>query len=155
MILPSSRSPSAASRSIEILLVEDSPTDARLVFEVLKEGRIANHVSHVSDGIEAVDFLRRKGTHCNAPRPDIVLLDLNLPRMDGREVLEEIKADPLLKQIPVVALTTSSDEADVVSCYAAGANAYLTKPPEFADFVEVMCSFERFWLDFVTLPSEH
>lgn len=141
-------------RPVEILLVEDNPGDARLTFEALKEGRIVNNVHHVTDGDQALQFLRREGPYHDAPSPDIVLLDLNLPRRNGREVLGEIKQDPALRSIPVVALTTSSARDDINACYALGANAYVVKPVEFDRFLEAVRSFEMFWLNVVALPKK-
>jgi len=137
---------------IEILLVEDSPSDTDLTIEALKRGKVANHLSAVEDGVQAMDFLRRQGRYANAPRPDLILLDLNLPRKDGREVLAELKADPDLKTIPVVVLTTSQAEKDVVQSYKLQANCYITKPVDFDQFLDVVKSIEQFWLTVVTLP---
>jgi CheY-like chemotaxis protein len=139
---------------IEILLVEDSPSDAQLAVEALQSAKIANHLSHVEDGVEAMQFLRREGPYREAPRPGLILLDLNLPRKDGREVLEELKEDPQLKRIPVVVLTTSRAEQDVLRSYALHANCYITKPVDFNQFMEVVRSIEHFWLAVVTLPKE-
>lgn len=141
-------------RPIEILLVEDSPSDAQLAIEALQSAKIANRLSHVEDGVEALEFLRREGKYRQAPRPDLILLDLNLPRKDGREVLEELKDDPQLKRIPVVVLTTSRAEQDVLRSYALHANCYITKPVDFEKFLEVVRSIESFWLFIVTLPPE-
>ncbi len=141
-------------KPIEILLVEDSPSDAQLAIEALQTAKIANRLSRVEDGVEAMQFLRRQGPYRDAPRPDLILLDLNLPRKDGREVLEELKEDPQLKQIPVVVLTTSRAEQDVLRSYALHANCYITKPVDFAQFMEVVKSIEHFWLAVVTLPKE-
>ena len=141
-------------RPIEILLVEDSPSDAQLAIEALQSAKIANHLSHVEDGVEAMQFLRRQGLYRDVPRPDLILLDLNLPRKDGREVLEELKEDPQLKRIPVVVLTTSRAEQDVLRSYTLHANCYITKPMDFTQFMEVVKSIEHFWLAVVTLPKE-
>ncbi len=141
-------------RPIEILMVEDSPSDAQLTIEALHAAKIANRLSHVEDGVEALRFLRRQGPYANAPRPDLVLLDLNLPRKDGREVLDELKRDPDLKIIPVVVLTTSRSEQDVLRSYRLHANCYITKPVDFTQFMEVVKSIEHFWLTIVTLPGE-
>jgi chemotaxis family two-component system response regulator Rcp1 len=141
-------------RPIEILLVEDSLSDAQLAIEALQSAKIANHLSHVEDGVEAMQFLRREGPYRDAPRPDLILLDLNLPRKDGHEVLEELKEDPQFKQIPVVVLTTSRAEQDVPRSYALHANCYITKPVDFTQFMEVVKSIEHFWLAVVTLPRE-
>ena len=142
------------ARPVQILLVEDSPTDAKLTLAALKEAKVANAVSHVEDGVEAMEFLRRQGQFAEAPRPDLILLDLNLPRMDGREVLEEMKADPALQMIPVVVLTTSEAEQDILRSYQLHANCYITKPVNFDSFLEVVRSIENFWLTVVVLPSK-
>ena len=143
---------SHGSRPVEILLVEDSPSDTELTIEALKEGKVANHLSVVEDGVQAMEFLRRKNQYVQAPRPDLILLDLNLPRKDGREVLAELKGDPDLKTIPVVVLTTSRAEQDVLRSYQLQANCYITKPVDFKQFLEVVRSIEYFWLVVVTLP---
>ena len=140
-------------RAIEILLVEDNPGDVRLTREALKEAKVRNSLSVVSDGVEAMAFLRREGVYSTAPRPDIVLLDLNLPRKDGRQVLAEVKADPELRRIPVVILTTSKAEEDILKTYDLHANCFITKPVDFDQFVRVVQSIEHFWLSIVTLPS--
>ncbi|MDB5924373.1 MAG: transcriptional regulator [Betaproteobacteria bacterium] len=137
---------------IEILIVEDNPGDVRLTKEALKEGKVYNNLHWAKDGVEALEFLRREGRHANAPRPDIILLDLNLPRKDGREVLLEIKTDDRLKQIPVVVLTTSKAEQDVLRSYDLHANCYVTKPVDLDKFIVVVQSIDRFWLTVVTLP---
>ena len=137
---------------IEILLVEDNLGDMRLTQEALKEGKVYSNLHWAKDGVEALEFLQRRGKYQNAPRPDIILLDLNLPRKDGREVLEEIKTDDELKQIPVVVLTTSKAEEDVVRSYALHANCYVTKPVDLEKFIVVVQSIDRFWLTVVTLP---
>lgn len=139
-------------RPIEILLVEDSPGDVRLTREALKEGKVRNNMHVVSDGVEAMDFLRRKGRHVEAIRPDVILLDLNLPKKDGREVLAEVKSDEGLKRIPVVILTISGAEQDILETYNHHANCYITKPIDVNQFLEVMRSIEDFWLTIVTLP---
>ncbi|GAB3453273.1 response regulator [Insolitispirillum peregrinum] len=143
----------ALNRPIEILLVEDNPGDARLTFEALRHGTSTSNIHHVSDGEQALHYLRKTGPFVDSPTPDIVLLDLNLPRRNGREVLADMKSDPALRSIPVVALTTSSARDDVNACYALGANAYMVKPVEFDRFVEAIRSFEEFWLRTVTLPK--
>lgn len=137
---------------IEILLVEDSPDDVELTLEVLKETKLRNALHIVEDGEAAMAFLRREGEYADAPRPDLVLLDLNLPRKDGREVLAEIKADPDLKLIPVVVLTTSQAEEDVLRAYGHHANCYITKPVDLDQFLEVVNTIEDFWLSIVKLP---
>lgn len=138
---------------IEILLVEDSPADVRLTQEALTDGRILNHLSVVSDGIEALAYLRQEGAYLSAPRPDLILLDLNLPRMDGRELLEEIKQDPGFKRIPVVILTTSQAEEDIIKSYNLHANCYISKPVDLDEFISVVKSIEDFWLTIVQLPK--
>lgn len=141
-----------SQRPVNILLVEDNPGDARLTFEALKGSTIPSMVHHVTDGEQALSFLRKEGPFSDAVTPDIILLDLNLPRKNGREVLEELRNDPHLQQIPVVVLTTSSARDDIRSCYALGANAYIVKPVEFDRFLDAVRSFETFWLDTVALP---
>ena len=143
-----------ASKPIEILLIEDNAGDARLAREALRDGKVANNLSWVPDGVEALAFLRREGKHQNAPRPDLILLDLNLPRKDGREVLSEIKADDKLKRIPVVILTTSQAEEDILKAYHLNANCYISKPVDLDQFIKVVKCIEDFWLTIVKLPSE-
>jgi len=137
---------------IEILLVEDNPGDERLTREALREGKGYHNLHWVKDGVEAMAFLRRQGKYADVPRPDIVLLDLNLPKKDGREVLEEIKSDEDLKRIPVVVLTTSKAEEDVLRTYNLHANCYVTKPVDLEKFIVVVRSIDVFWLTVVTLP---
>jgi len=144
----------ATARPIEILLVEDNPGDVRLTIEALREGKVRNNLSVVSDGMEAMAFLHREGKYDGAPQPDLILLDLNLPKKDGREVLEEIKADDQLKHIPVVILTTSRAEHDVLRSYNLHANCYVTKPVDLDQFISVVKSIEDFWLTVVTLPRD-
>ncbi len=139
---------------VEILLVEDSPGDVRLTIEALKEAKVNNRLNVVGDGVEALEFLRREGKYAKAPRPDVVLLDLNLPRKDGRRVLAEIKEDPSLKVIPVVVLTTSRAEEDILKAYEHHANCYITKPVDFQQFLHVVQSIEDFWLSVVRLPPK-
>ena len=139
-------------RPIQILLVEDSPSDAKLTLAALKMAKVVNQVSHIEDGVEAMEFLRRQGKFTKAERPDLILLDLNLPRKDGREVLEEMKADPDFQMIPVVILTTSQAEQDIIRSYKLHANCYITKPVNFERFLEVVQSIENFWLTVVALP---
>jgi CheY-like chemotaxis protein len=139
-------------RPIEILLVEDSPSDTDLTLEALKDFKVRNHVSVVEDGVQALRFLRREAPFAEAPRPDLIMLDLNLPRKDGREVLAEIKADEGLKTIPIVVLTTSRADQDILRAYQLNANCYITKPVDFNQFLEVVRSIESFWLFVVTLP---
>jgi CheY-like chemotaxis protein len=138
----------------QILLVEDSPGDVRLTREALRDAKICNELHVVRDGESALAYLRGEGEHAGAPRPDIVLLDLNLPRKDGREVLEEMKADDELRRIPVIVLTTSLAEGDVLRSYDLHVNAYVTKPLDLDGFVAVVRSIESFWLSIVRLPSE-
>ena len=140
-------------KPIEILLVEDNPGDVRLTIEALKEAKVINHLTVVKDGVEALAFLRRQGSYTTAPRPHLILLDLNLPRKDGREVLADIKTDDNLKRIPVVVLTTSQDEQDVLKSYNLHANCYITKPVGLDQFVRVVRSIEDFWLGIVVLPA--
>jgi CheY-like chemotaxis protein len=143
-----------AGRPISILLVEDNPGDVRLTMEALKEGKVNNDLRVAADGVEAIAMLRREGKHAGLPRPDLILLDLNLPRRDGREVLAEIKSDPVLKRIPVVVLTTSKAEEDVVRTYDLHANCYVTKPVDLDQFIHVVRSIDGFWLSVVELPPE-
>jgi CheY-like chemotaxis protein len=141
-----------ACRPIEILMVEDNPGDVRLTVEALKEAKVRNNLHTVEDGVEALAFLRREGRYTEVPRPDLVLLDLNLPKMNGREVLAEIKEDPDLRRIPVVILTISQAEQDIVKSYNLHANCYITKPVDLDQFLEVVKSIENFWLTIVKLP---
>ena len=140
-------------RPVNILLVEDNPGDVRLTREALKEGKVLNHLSVVEDGVEAIAFLRREGKYADAVRPDLILLDLNLPKKDGREVLEDIKTDPGLRSIPVVVLTTSRAEQDILRSYDLHANCYITKPVDVQQFVSVVKFIEEFWVTIVTLPG--
>ena len=142
----------AVIRPIEILLVEDSPTDVLLAREALEHAKMLNNLHVVSDGVEAMQFLRREPPFEEAVRPDLVLLDLNLPRKDGREVLAEVKADPILKRIPVVVLTTSQDEEDIFKAYGLHANCYVAKPVDFDRFADVVQAIESFWFTVVSLP---
>ena len=144
----------ARPRAAEILLVEDNPADVRLTMEAMRESKMRNHVTVVSDGEQAIDYLRRRGPYAAAIRPDLVLLDLNLPKKDGREVLQEIKAIEELRRIPVVVLTTSKEEEDVLRAYNLAANCYVTKPVEFDQFMKVIQMIEDFWLTIVALPRE-
>lgn len=141
-------------RPTEILLVEDSPTDALITEEALRYAGLVHNLHHVENGVEAIDFLRRRGAHANAPRPDLILLDLNMPKKDGREVLADIKADPRLRVIPVVVLTTSRAEEDIVEAYGNHANCYISKPVDFGAFAEVVRAIDHFWFSVVTLPAE-
>ncbi len=142
------------AKPVEILLVEDSPSDATLTIEALEAGKVANKLTLVEDGVEAMDFLRRKGKYAKATRPDLIMLDLNLPRKDGREVLAEIKNDPDLKVIPIIVLTTSHSDKDILQSYQLNANCYITKPVDFTQFIDVVKSIEKFWLTVVTLPQK-
>jgi CheY-like chemotaxis protein len=139
-------------RPIDILLIEDNPGDARLTQEALREGRVRNRLSHVIDGVEAMAFVRREPPFADAPRPDLILLDLNLPRKDGREVLAELKADPRLRLIPVVVLTTSEAEQDILRAYELHGNCYITKPVDLEKFLHIVRAVENFWLAIVKLP---
>jgi len=141
-------------RPIEVLLVEDNPGDVRLTQEALKEGRIINHLNVVRDGVEATDYLWRRGKFQDAPRPDLILLDLNLPRKNGSEVLQEIKSDPNLRRIPVMILTTSKAEQDLQQAYDLHANCYIAKPVDLDQFLNVVRSIEHFWFKIVTLPVD-
>ncbi|MGQ3411877.1 response regulator [Natrinema versiforme] len=138
----------------QILLVEDNPGDVRLTKEAFKQGRIENDLHVVSDGTEALDFLSQRSGYADAPRPDLILLDLNLPGKDGEEVLEELKDDSALRSIPVIVLTSSRAEEDVVKSYELHANAYLTKPVDPDEFIETVRAFEKFWFSVVRLPPE-
>jgi two-component system, chemotaxis family, response regulator Rcp1 len=141
------------SNPIEILLVEDNPGDVRLIKEVFKDAKIYNAMQVAYDGEAAMEILRKEGEHVNAPSPDLILLDLNLPKKDGREVLREIKGDGCLKCIPVVILTTSNAEEDLIETYKMNANCYITKPVDLDQFINVVESIENFWLSIVKLPS--
>jgi CheY-like chemotaxis protein len=144
-------------RPIEILLVEDNPGDVRLTREALRDAKVANNLNVVTDGDEALTYLRslsRPGAQPDAPRPDLILLDLNLPRRDGREVLAEIKSDEHLKRIPVIVLTTSRSEEDILKSYDLNANCYISKPVEFGEFAQAIRMIEEFWFQVVTLPSD-
>jgi len=143
----------AIGKPIEILLVEDSEYDATRTRNALKSGKVSNSVSWVEDGVDAMAFLRRQGDYAAAPRPDLILLDWYMPRMHGSEVLEQVKQDPELKRIPVVVMTTSSDEADVLKAYNGHANCYVTKPVDPNEFIDKVRSIEDFWLTIVKLPS--
>jgi CheY-like chemotaxis protein len=144
----------SSGRAIEILLVEDNPGDVRLTIEGLKEAKVRNNLHVARDGVEALEFLRRQAQFSDAVRPDLILLDLNLPRIDGREVLAEVKSDPDLKTIPVVVLTTSSAEQDILHSYQLQANCYITKPVDLEQFIKVVRSIEDFWLTIVRLPHQ-
>jgi chemotaxis family two-component system response regulator Rcp1 len=143
----------APPRLVELLLVEDNPGDVRLTQEALKEGPLPVRLSVARDGVEALDFLRRRGPYGDAPTPDLILLDLNLPRKNGREVLSEIKNDPQLRRIPVLVMTTSRADQDVQKAYSLNANCYITKPMDLDEFLRIVRSIEDFWLRTVTLPN--
>jgi CheY-like chemotaxis protein len=140
--------------TIDILLVEDNPGDVRLTREALKDAKVLNEVYVAQDGVEAMQFLHREGKFSNAPTPDMILLDLNLPRKDGREVLAEIKQDSKLKRIPVVVLTTSKADEDIIRTYNLHANAYITKPVDLDRFIEIIHTLEEFWFSIVKLPPK-
>ena len=143
---------SREGRPIQILMVEDNPDDIELTVEALKDARVANHLTVVQDGEEALSYLRCRGKYAQAIRPDLILLDLNMPRKNGRDVLRDIKNDPKLKRIPVVILTTSQAEDDILHTYDLHANCYITKPVDFNQFLKVVRSIEDFWLTVVKLP---
>ena len=143
------------SKPVEILLVEDNHIDVRFTKEALREGKVRNNLHVARDGEEALDYLYRRGSFANEPRPDIILLDLNLPRLDGREVLARIKSDPSLKRIPVVVLTTSKADTDILRSYDLNVNCYITKPVDMTQFIEVVKAIDNFWFTVVALPSEH
>ncbi len=138
---------------IQILLVEDNPGDVRLTKEALRGAKVANELHVVGDGEEAIEFMRQRGRHRDAPQPDIVLLDLNLPRIDGVEVLADIKSDPELAKIPIIVLTSSSAEADIQRAYELHANCFISKPVDFTEFIDAVRSLEGFWLKIVRLPT--
>jgi CheY-like chemotaxis protein len=142
------------NRAVEILLVEDNPGDARLTIEAMREAKLGNHVNVVEDGVEAMAYLRREGRYSEMPRPDLILLDLNLPRKDGREVLAEVKTDPALKRIPVVILTTSRAEEDVLRAYDLHANCFVSKPVGLEQFMQVIRQIDEFWIKVVLLPGQ-
>jgi CheY-like chemotaxis protein len=143
-----------SARTVEILLVEDNPGDARLTIEAMREAKVHNRIQVVEDGVEAMQYLRHEGRYADAPRPDLILLDLNLPKKDGRAVLAEVKTDPALKRIPVVVLTTSSAEEDVLKAYDLHANAYVTKPVDLQQFMKIVALIDEFWISVVTLPRK-
>ena len=142
-------------RPVEILLIEDSPSDADLAIEALSQGKILNNLHFVEDGVEAIKFLRKKSPYLSVPRPDLILLDLNLPKKSGVEVLEEIKTDINLKLIPVVILSTSAAPEDIIKSYSLHANCYITKPVDFVQFTKVVRLIEEFWLSVVQLPVSY
>ena len=139
---------------IQILMVEDNPADVRLTMEALKDSKVLTNFSVVGDGVEAMAFLQKEGKYAEAPRPDLILLDLSLPKKDGRELLKEIKADDELKRIPIVILTTSHDEEDIIKAYNFHANCYVTKPVDLDQFIKLVKSIEDFWLTIVKLPPQ-
>jgi two-component system, chemotaxis family, response regulator Rcp1 len=143
-----------SNHQLDILLVEDNPGDVRLAMEALKEAKLLNQITNVPDGVEALAYLRREGKYAEAARPDLILLDLNLPKKDGREVLAEIKNDASLKRIPVVILTTSRAEQDILKAYNLHANCYITKPVDLDQFIKVAKSIDDFWFTMVRLPPE-
>jgi two-component system response regulator len=143
-----------AVRPVDILLVEDNPGDVRLTKEALRDAKVLNEIYLAKDGVEAMEILRRKGKYSKVPLPDLILLDLNLPRKDGREVLAEIKEDPILKHIPVVVLTTSKAEEDIIKSYNLHANAYITKPVDLNRFAEIIHILNEFWFTIVKLPPK-
>ena len=149
-----SLNPASDAQPVEILLAEDNPGDVKLTRKGLEKGKIANNLHVVSDGVEAMQFLRREGEYADEPRPDLILLDLDMPRKDGMAVLEDVKDDPDLRRIPVVVLTSSAAEEDIVQSYDLHANAYLTKPVDFQGFIDVVDRIEGFWLTVVKMPSE-
>jgi chemotaxis family two-component system response regulator Rcp1 len=140
-------------RPIEVLLIEDSPSDANLTIREFSKAKIANHVHWVENGEDAMDYLRFQGEFTDVTRPDLILLDLNLPGMDGREVLAEVKSDPQLKQIPIVVLTTSTDEEDVLRSYNLNANCYISKPIDISEFIHAIQLINEFWLSVIKLPN--
>lgn len=146
--------PPSSDIPVQILLVEDNAADVELTVEGLRDGKVANELAVVRDGVEAMAYLRAEAPYQDAPRPDLVLLDLNMPRMDGRDVLAEMSADPALAVIPVIVLTTSAADADVLESYRLSASAYITKPVDFDQFVQVIHSLEEFWLRVVRLPPK-
>jgi CheY-like chemotaxis protein len=147
-------SPPQLLNAIDVLLVDDDPGDTLMIREAFEHNKVKNTLECVADGVQAMQYLRREGEYANAPRPDLILLDLNLPRKDGREVLAEIKSDPRLATIPVVVLTTSNAEEDVLRSYQLHANAYVTKPVDFERFIEVVRQIDEFFVTVVKLPGQ-
>jgi chemotaxis family two-component system response regulator Rcp1 len=144
---------STRSEPIEILLVDDDAGDAKRTIDALKDGRLRNHITHVKDGVEAMSYLWREGDYANAPRPDLILLDLYMPRMNGREVLAEVKNDPELRRIPVVMMTSSQQEKDIMEAYNLHVNSYVVKPVDLEQFIGAVRSIEHFWFTIVKLPA--
>lgn len=142
------------NHQLDILLVEDNPGDVRLTMEALREAKLLNTITNVADGVEALAYLRQEGKYAGASRPDLVLLDLNLPKKDGREVLAEVKSDPALKRIPIVILTTSRSEEDILKAYNLHANCYISKPVDLDQFIKVAKSIDDFWFTLVRLPPQ-
>ena len=142
------------ARNIEILLVEDNPGDVRLTQEAFKEGKISNNLSVVKDGAAAIDFLKKNGEYKNSPTPDLILLDLNLPKKNGHEVLEEIRKDPALKMIPVIILTSSEADKDILRAYSLNANCYIKKPVDLDQLLRTVKAIDNFWLEIVKLPPK-
>ena len=140
-------------KPVEILLAEDNPGDVMLTKKALEQGKVANNLHVVTDGVEALEYLRQEGEYADEPRPDLVLLDLNMPRKDGQDVLEELQDDPDLRRIPVVVLTSSESEEDIAKSYELNANAYLTKPVDFDGFIDIVNRMENFWFKVVKLPE--
>lgn len=153
--MPTVNSDTLNGRPIEILLVEDNPGDIRLTREAMRESTIANNLSVVTDGAEAIDFLNKRGAFTDAPMPDLVLLDLNLPKISGHEVLRHVKTSDDLKSIPVIALSTSGSERDIQACYADHVNCYITKPMSYDPFMDLMLDISNFWFRHVELPIRH
>jgi two-component system, chemotaxis family, response regulator Rcp1 len=149
---PEPASPGGGARLVQILLVEDSPADVELTRQALKEAKVANEVHVVEDGEAAIDFVRSSGAYADAPRPDLILLDLNLPKKDGREVLVELKDDPDLRRIPVVVLTASAADEDILKAYEQHVNSYIRKPIRLEDFIKVVQTIDEYWLGIVSLP---
>ena len=148
------QSDAKAPQSVDILLVEDNPGDVRLIQEALQDGKLLNRIATVSDGQKALAYLRKQGSYARATRPDLILLDLNIPRKDGREVLAEIKTDPHLRSIPVVIVTSSQAEEDILRSYNTHANCYVAKPVDLEKFVAVVKAIEEFWVTIVKLPPK-
>jgi len=142
-----------AGEPIEILLVEDSPNDAEMTMDALRDGRLRNRITHVEDGVEAMAYLRRQGKYAAARRPDLILLDLNMPRMNGHEVLAEVKEDPHLRRIPVIMMTDSKEEEHILAAYNLHVNCYVNKPVDLDQFIAAVKAIEHFWLSIVKLPA--